>query len=175
MAKNCTLCGKAIGGILGLAEANPEDIKQLKDAGVDIQEPICYACSVPYSSKLKSITAEREESVQENLKDMVVCTVSPYPHTEYKILGIASAYIALGTGPINQLLSSISDFFGEQSESYNAKMQEAEAACLQKLKRRAAEMGANAVIGLNTTYSELTHGHGMLLVCMNGTAIKMLS
>lgn len=175
MAKSCSQCGKSIGGILGLVEAKQEDMQQLKNAGVAVQEPICYACSVQYMGKLKALAEERETTVQENIKNLLVCTITPYPHTEYEILGVASAYIALGTGPINQLLSSISDFFGEESESYNAKMIEAETACLQKLKRKAAEMGANAVIGMNTTYTELTRGHGMLLVCMNGTAIKRLS
>jgi uncharacterized protein YbjQ (UPF0145 family) len=51
-------------------------------------------------------------------------------------------------------------------------MIEAETACLTKLKINAAEMEANAVIGVQTTYTELTLAHGILLVCMSGTAIR---
>ena len=161
-------------GFMGLPEADPGYLQKFRDAGIEIQEPICHKCLVTHSDELKALAEQRDLAIQEVRKNMVVCTINPYPPNTYEILGIISGHVALGTGPISELLSSWTDFFGAQSETYNAKMREAEAACLQKLTDSALEMGANAVVGINTTYAELTRGHGMLLVCMNGTAIKRL-
>jgi uncharacterized protein YbjQ (UPF0145 family) len=51
-------------------------------------------------------------------------------------------------------------------------MVEAENACTTILRKNAHTVGADAVIGIHTTYTELTSGHGMLLVCMSGTGVK---
>jgi len=90
----------------------------------------------------------------------------------YENLGLVSAYMALGTGPASKFLSSLTDFFGSESKAYNEKMTEATDACIWSLKTNAYKMGADAVIGVHTTFTELTAAHGQILVCMIGTAVK---
>lgn len=170
MAEVCIKCGKKIGGLLGLASADESRLDLLRKDGVDVPQGMCHPCSVPY------LEAERKTKKPKPfvVPDVPIFTYPPADNERFTNVGIASAHVAMGTGPISQILSSINDLFGEQSETYSKKMIEAEDACLAKLKIRAHEMGADAVIGMHTTYTELTSGHGMLLVCMTGTAVKKL-
>jgi uncharacterized protein YbjQ (UPF0145 family) len=90
----------------------------------------------------------------------------------YKNLGLVSAYMALGVGPLTKVFSGWSNDFGVESKAYNEKMTAATDACILKMKTAAHEMGADTVIGVHTTFTELTAGHGQILVCMIGTAVK---
>jgi uncharacterized protein YbjQ (UPF0145 family) len=169
---SCEVCKTNVGSIFGTRQVDLGEIKKIKDAGIDIPDVLCYKCYTPYFEKLNMLKGEEENIVKNIVDKIIVCTILPYSYNEYEIIGIVSAYIALGTGPFNQILSSVTDFFGVQSESYNAKMTEAESACITKLKMKAAKSGATAVVGVQTTFTELTHGHGILLLSMSGTAIR---
>lgn len=105
-------------------------------------------------------------------KDIPILTVSFASADSYEYLGFISAHVALGTGPFSQIFSWFSDLFGRKSETYNVKIKAAEKACLQEMRNNASAVGAEMVVGLTTTYTELTRGSGQLLVCMTGTAVK---
>lgn len=178
MTKKCTQCGENIGGFMGSVEGDASAIQFCNDYGIKVPTPICRVCLIPLTREAR---AKKNGPGEEDEKQKAyaaaariqICTLPTLPETPFQILGIASSHVALGTGVISQIFSSWTDFFGEQSETYNKKMREAEDACLTKLKIRAHEMGASAVIGVQTTYTELTSGHGMLMVCMTGTAVKV--
>lgn len=181
MAEVCAVCGETFGFMTGLASGK-SIAEELRATGVDVPTPICQYCASQY--KLHGAAAKDtiqatmrpsgsvKKEIPVSVQQIPVSTINIYEGGGFTFVGPVSAHVALGTGPISQLLSSVTDFFGEQSESYNKKMEEAESACLLKLKQKTDGMGADAVIGLQTTYTELTHGHGMLLVSMIGTAIK---
>ena len=90
----------------------------------------------------------------------------------YENLGVVSAYMGLGVGPLTAIFSAWSNDFGVESKKYNEKMATATDACMLKIKNIAHELGADAVVGMQTTFTELTAGHGQILVCMIGTAVK---
>lgn len=131
--------------------------------------PDSYYCKNPECASNAGRSATAPPPVQ-------LFTFNPYgtglETGAYKNLGLVSAYMALGTGPISMLLSSWTDFFGEESKVYNEKMTSATNACIARIKNLAHEMGADAVIGVQTTFTELTAGHGQIMVCMIGTAVK---
>ena len=41
-----------------------------------------------------------------------------------------------------------------------------------KIQKNASKINADAIVGVHVSYTELTAGHGMVMVCMSGTAIK---
>ncbi len=43
--------------------------------------------------------------------------------------------------------------------------------CLNILRKKAIELGANAIVAVDIDYAEVGGGKGMLMVCMAGTAI----
>lgn len=173
MGETCAVCGKKLGGLLGLVSADENELNEYRMQGQEIPSPICHACSLPYVYRAKqalNINVELYEN--EKIPDIPVYTFNPLNNNEYINIGFISAHIALGTGPFTSILSSIEDLSGEQSDIYDKKMIKAENLCLEKFKKNASKINADAIVGVHVSYTELTAGHGMVMVCMSGTAIK---
>lgn len=173
MSEACAVCGKKMGGLLGLVSADERELHKCREQGVDVPTPICHACSLPYVQQAKNAFIAQTAKPSAGIPDIDIFTFNPFTTgADYVNLGLVTAHVALGTGLFTEFVSSFNDLFGEQSSVYDDKMREATQACLNKLKLSAANMGASAVIGVQITYNELTAGHGMIMVCMAGTAIN---
>ena len=173
MANECTRCGQKIGGFMGVSEASETAVSHWKEQGLNFVTPICVSCLRSMGNEPEEQKKEEERLAELTLHASIsLATFNPYPQKDYENLGVVSAHIALGTGILTTLFSNATDIMGKQSQTYNKKMREAEEACTFMLKKNALAIGATEVIGLHTTYTELTMGHGQLLVCMSGTAIK---
>ncbi|MDO8607772.1 MAG: YbjQ family protein [Phaeospirillum sp.] len=89
-------------------------------------------------------------------------------------LGIVSGDAVMGTNIFRDMLASVRDIVGGRSGSYEKILGEAKQAALADLQARAAELGADAVIGVDLDY-EVVGGDSktMLIVSANGTAVKL--
>ena len=90
-----------------------------------------------------------------------------YKINEYK--SIVSAQCIIGTGPIAEIAASITDFFGDESNAFSRKLEKAKETAIERLKRKAVGVGANAVIGVDFDY--ITFTNNMMGVIANGTAV----
>jgi len=177
--KLCKKCGKTFGGILGLAQASDEDIRQYRVSGIDIPIPICGSCLLSFKNlaeqKREDIEQAKKqaEEIDARITNLPTYTFNPFSAGSFQYVDMVSAYVVLGTGPVTAILSSWTDFFGSESNAYNKKMIEGTNACIYKLKQAAYNLDANAIIGLQTTFTELTAGHGQIMVAMIGTAVKV--
>lgn len=92
--------------------------------------------------------------------------------TEY--LGIVSGDAVMGTNIFRDMFAGIRDIVGGRSGSYEKELRKAKAAALEALQEEAAELGADAVIGVDLDY-EVIGGdkNTMLMVSANGTAVKV--
>jgi uncharacterized protein YbjQ (UPF0145 family) len=184
MSKFCVKCGVNISPLTGALEQNPAKLEQLRKWNVYVPEPLCVGCFGQYLTQAETRYGEgfvyEEDPSEEFLRllnariDQInVYTFNPYNEEgAYKNLGLVSGYATLGTGFLTAMVSTINDFLGEDSEIYNDKMKQAESLCLLKLKTQAHALGATAVIALSTSFTELTVGHGMLMIGMFGTAVS---
>ena len=94
-----------------------------------------------------------------------------YSITEY--LGYCSGECALGTGFLSTLGASLADFVGINSSMYEGKLDNARSMALDNLYLRAEALGANAIIGINISYT--TFSSDIMGVIANGTAVKIES
>lgn len=89
---------------------------------------------------------------------------------EYK--GIVFGEIIAGINVIKDIAAGLSNFFGGRSGSYEQELLMARSQALQEMEQRAAEMGANAVIGVKVDYEAISNqGSNMLMVIASGTAV----
>lgn len=63
--------------------------------------------------------------------------------------------------------------FGGRSQGYEDELCNARNEALEEMKRRAASLGANAVIGVDIDYEVLGSDNGMLMVTASGTAVTV--
>jgi uncharacterized protein YbjQ (UPF0145 family) len=90
--------------------------------------------------------------------------------TAYK--GIVFGEIIAGINVIKDIAAGLSNFFGGRSGSYEQELVMAREQALQEMERRAAEMGANAIIGVKVDYEAISNqGSNMLMVIASGTAV----
>ena len=104
-------------------------------------------------------------------QDMIVTTTTTldgYAIEEY--LGIVNGVAILGVNVVRDLFAGIRDIVGGRSGAYEKELQKARDIALQELRDAAAELGGNAVIGVDIDYETISDS--MLMVTASGTAIR---
>lgn len=106
---------------------------------------------------------------------MIIATTNYVPGmevVEYK--GFATGEVVAGINVIKDIGAGIRNLFGGRVKGYEDEIIQARAEALKELEARAAEMGANAVIGVRIDFDALGgDGNNMLLVTVTvtGTAV----
>ena len=90
---------------------------------------------------------------------------------DYK--GIVFGEVISGVNFLKDFASSIRDIIGGRSNTYEKELVSAREKALNELSQRAAQMGADAVVGIDIDYEVLGQGNGMLMVTASGTAVKL--
>lgn len=93
------------------------------------------------------------------------------PVREYKEIVFGETII--GANIFKDILAGIRDIIGGRSGAYERVMMEARETSLREMKERAAQIGANAIIGVKVDYETVGTGNGMMMVVASGTAVVL--
>lgn len=88
---------------------------------------------------------------------------------EYR--GIVFGEVITGVNVVKDIAAGMRNFFGGRSSTYEEELMSAREQALAELEQRAAERGANAVVGVDIDYEVLGANNGMLMVTASGTAV----
>lgn len=88
---------------------------------------------------------------------------------DYK--GIVFGEVITGVNVLKDFAAGMRNFFGGRSQSYENELTAAREEALREMEERAAQQGANAVIGVDIDYEVLGADNGMLMVTASGTAV----
>jgi uncharacterized protein YbjQ (UPF0145 family) len=91
--------------------------------------------------------------------------------TQY--LGIVTGEAIVGANIFRDVFAGIRDIVGGRSGSYEKVLASARQTALQEMEAAAAQLGANAVVGVDLDYEVLGAGNGMLMVTASGTAVQL--
>lgn len=106
--------------------------------------------------------------------DMIVTTtngVDGRPVQRY--LGVVTGEVILGANLFRDLFAGIRDIVGGRSGAYEKVLQDGREQALAEMKERAAQLGGNAVIGVDLDYEVLGSNGSMLMVSATGTAVHL--
>ena len=89
--------------------------------------------------------------------------------------GIVTCEAILGTNIFKDFLAGIRDIVGGRSGAYEKSLREAREIALDELKAEAHSLGANAIIGVDLDYENISAGgnSSMLMVSASGTAVQL--
>ncbi len=87
--------------------------------------------------------------------------------------GIVSGETIIGANFVRDLFASVRDFIGGRSGSYEEVLREAKNTALAEMEAQAAQLGANAVIGIDLDYETVGANGSMLMVTCSGTAVNI--
>ncbi len=103
----------------------------------------------------------------------MICVTTPTVQNgtiiEYK--GIVFGEVIAGVNFFKDLGASLRNIVGGRSQGYEDELIRARQNALAEMEQRAAQMGANAVVGVKVDYEALGEGGTMLMVSASGTAV----
>lgn len=105
---------------------------------------------------------------------MIVSTTAAlegHPVREY--LGVVTGEVIVGANVFRDFFASITDIVGGRSGKYEAVLSRARDEAMLEMKAKAAELGGNAVIGVDIDYEVLGQNSSMLMVSVSGTAVAI--
>ena len=89
---------------------------------------------------------------------------------EYK--GIVFGEVISGVNMVKDMMAGLTNIFGGRSNTYETELINARQNALREMEERAAQLGANAVVGVDIDYEVLGAANGMLMVTASGTAVR---
>lgn len=96
-------------------------------------------------------------------------TIEEYTIREYK--GIVAGETIIGANFMKDFFASIRDIVGGRSGSYEKVLMEARETSMAEMQQRAAQLGANAIVGIDVDYETIGESSSMLMVATSGTAV----
>jgi len=91
----------------------------------------------------------------------------------YEYKGIVFGEVITGINFVKDWAAGLRDIFGGRSNTYEKELLDARQKALQELEQRAAEIGADAVVGIDFDYEVLGGNNSMLMVTASGTAVRI--
>ena len=107
---------------------------------------------------------------------MIISTTSVLSGKEVsEYHGLVSGEAILGANIFRDFFAGIRDIVGGRSGAYEASLREAKEIALREMEEAARQLGANAVIGVDLDFENITAGSGggMLMVSASGTAVTV--
>jgi len=91
-----------------------------------------------------------------------------------KYIDVISTNVVVGTNFFSDFGASITDLFGGLSDTYQTKLQKIYKIGIDKLKTKATNLGANAILGIKIDFDEISgKGKSMFMISTFGTAVKI--
>jgi uncharacterized protein YbjQ (UPF0145 family) len=104
---------------------------------------------------------------------MIITTTSVLPGEHIsQYLGIVTGEAIMGANVFRDFFAGIRDIVGGRSGAYEKELNKAREIALNEMETQAAQLGANAVLGVDLDYETIGTGNGsMLMVTTSGTAV----
>ena len=89
-------------------------------------------------------------------------------------IDIVTSECVFGVNIFKDILGGVRDIVGGRAGAHQKVLKDLRKTCLDELRMNAAEMGADAVIGVDLDYSEISGKNGgLLMLVASGTAVKL--
>lgn len=133
---------------------------------------LCWQCN---KDRLKGDDSPAKRQANDKAINAIILTTETYPK-RFKItdtVEIITAECAFGMNMFKDLFAGVRDIVGGRSEAVQKTMRDARRTALYELKKEAHEVGANAVVGVDLDYVELSAAGSMVMLVASGTAVRI--
>lgn len=128
-------------------------------------------------SKKRHKELEENRKIHNNIPTLLktMPQTTGYSFEGYRIMeycGVLCAEVVLGTGFFSEWSAGVADLFGERSNAFESKLEEARRAAMRRLIEKVALAGGNAIIGVDFDY--INFSGNLMGVIVNGTAVRIV-
>lgn len=153
MAKSCEKCGVSGGWLVPL-----------------IDDRICHDC---FEYEKEGDTKQETEDYKAS-SHIILTTETAHNLPVARRLDIVSAEVVIGMHLFKDVASAFRDVFGGRSAVMQNGLRDARKTALSELRKEAHALGADAVVGVDLDYSEISGGgKSMLFLVASGTAVTL--
>jgi uncharacterized protein YbjQ (UPF0145 family) len=125
-----------------------------------------------HQSRAPKTSSVYQERIRNTKIDAIVVTTETAPNLKItKRIEIVTAECAFGMNIFKDLFAGVRDIVGGRSEAVQKTMRDSRKTALYELKKEAYEVGANAVVGVDLDYVELSSARSMVMLVASGTAV----
>ena len=156
---SCTTCGTRLGFLEGNRGMCLECYRKSLKAELS-QDP----------NALDDLKAENDQ-LRSEIETIILTTETAPNLNIVKRIEIVTAECAYGMNIFKDLFSGVRDIVGGRSEAVQKTMRDARRTALYELKKEAHAVGANAVVGVDLDYVELSAAGSMVMLVASGTAV----
>jgi len=96
-------------------------------------------------------------------------TVPGYKIT--KVLGVVTGLTPRTRGLLGKFVAGIQSIIGGEVSAFTSELEKARADAMERVRSKALDLGANAVIGLDLETSDLGLSQGVVVISATGTAV----
>jgi uncharacterized protein YbjQ (UPF0145 family) len=135
---------------------------------------VCEECSLRISHGQSGTRVNSPSHSSELSKAIHAITLTTETAPNLKItkrIEIVTAECAFGMNIFKDLFAGVRDIVGGRSEAVQKTMRDSRKTVLYELKKEAYEVGANAVVGVDLDYVELSNVGSMVMLVASGTAV----
>lgn len=147
---------------------------------VNLTDGYCQTCNNAAMLRKHSDDAPFSESGRSDLEQpcktdqIILTTEATHNLPVAQRLDIVTAEVVIGMHLFKDVASAFRDVFGGRSETMQRGLKQARKAALAELRQEAFDLGADAVVGVDLDYSEISGGgKSMLFLVASGTAVKL--
>jgi uncharacterized protein YbjQ (UPF0145 family) len=111
-------------------------------------------------------------SVDQKSTQFVMTTTPSIPgYNIKKILGVVTGLTPRTRGVLGQVIGGIQSMFGGEVSAFTEELEKARIEAMARVRTKAMNMGANAVIGLDLETSDLGQEAPIIVISATGTAV----
>ncbi len=90
-----------------------------------------------------------------------------------KYYGVVTGEAILGTNVFKDIFAGIRDIVGGRSAAYEKELRKARRVAFEEMEEQVAQLGANAVVGIDIDYETVGGRAAMMMVSVSGTAVTI--
>jgi uncharacterized protein YbjQ (UPF0145 family) len=112
--------------------------------------------------------------LDERAKRMIITTETAPDLPIAERIDVITAECVFGLNIFRDIAAAARDFFGGRAESMQSDLRDARKFALMELRREAATLGGDAIVGIDLDYSEISGGgKSMLFLVASGTVVTL--
>jgi uncharacterized protein YbjQ (UPF0145 family) len=132
----------------------------------------CHLDHIAGRSREEATEVASQQVIRQKEIESVLLTTETHPDLNItKRIEIVTAECAFGMNIFKDLFAGVRDIVGGRSKAVQETMRDARRTALYELKKEAHEVGANAVVGVDLDYVELSASGSMVMLVASGTAV----
>ena len=90
-----------------------------------------------------------------------------------KILGVVTGLTPRTRGVLGKFVAGVESMFGGEVRAFTSELEKARVEAIQRVRAKALEIGANAIVGLDLETSDVGLQMGIVMISATGTAVLL--